>query len=27
MHDIKITEIQRLAFGLGTSVKEIIAEI
>ena len=27
MHDIKITEIQRLAFGLETSVKKIIAEI
>ena len=27
MHDIKITEIQRLAFGLDTSVKDIIAEI
>ena len=26
-HDIKITEIQRLAFGLETSVKDIIAEI
>lgn len=27
MYDIKITEIQRLAFGLETSVKEIITEI
>jgi hypothetical protein len=27
MDDIKITEIQRLAFGLETSVKKIIAEI
>lgn len=27
MHDLKITEIQRLAFGLETSVKNIIAEV
>ena len=27
MHDIKITEIQRVAFGLETSVKDIIAEV